>query len=231
MLFDRPRRYDGLVAVQTRNLTVTRLLEAILAEWQLGTREQAEAKVVLVERGLPAPAGAEVVWLTPMPLGEQPHLELPLCLTDLYHCLEQFFFPLPRRHIRLADQVPVDLNVRGVWLVGRLISLSDHGARIACPALLPKGEPVILDFKLDNFPLRLHGEALYDIPPGDTEHNREPQAGILFKPVAPELRQALRYYIENCCLQRACAVAGISPQDPALSWFQQVASPWASLVR
>jgi hypothetical protein len=228
VLSDRPRLESGLVAVQTRNPLVTRLLEAILAEWQLSAHESAEARVTLVERGLPAPAGQEVIWLTPMPLGEQLHLELPLCLTELYHCLEQFFFPLPRRHIRLTTLVPVDLNVRSVWLVGRLLSLSDHGARIACPATLPKGEPVLLDFKLDNFPLRVQTEVLYEIPAGDTEGYKEPQAGLLFKPLNPDLRQALRHYIENSCLQRACALTGTSPHDPALSWFK-VVSPWAPL--
>jgi len=230
MLSDRPRCNDGLVAVQTRNPTVTCLLEAVLAEWRLVTRDPAEANVVLVERGLPAPTGSQVLWLTPMPL-EVPHLKLPLCLTELYHCLEQFFFPLPRRHIRMATHVPVDLNVRNVWLVGRLISLSDSGARITCPAILPKGEPLILDFKLDSVPLRLHGEVLYDIPPGDTEHNKEPQAGLLFKPIDPELRQALRAYIESYYLQRACAETGISSRDPALSWFEQAATPFAAFGR
>jgi len=230
MLYDRPRRNDGLVAVQIRNSTVRRLLEAVLDEWQLGTRELAEAKVVLVERGLPAPAGAEVVWLTPMPV-DALHLPLPLRLTELYHCLEQFFFPLPRRHIRMATRVPVDLNVRNVWLVGDLISLSDNGARITCPAVLPIGEPLILDFKLDNVPLRLQGEVLYEIPPGDTEHYKEPQTGLLFKPIDAELRQMLRTYIETCCLQRACAETGVLPNDPALSWFEQVVNPWTNLGR
>lgn len=229
MLFDRPTPEGGLVAVQTRNPIVNRLLEAVLDEWHLGASVPADARVTLVERGLPAPAGQEVIWLTPMPLGEQLHLELPLCLTELYHCLEQFFFPLPRRHIRLSTLVPVDLNVRSVWLVGRLLSLSDHGARIACPAALPKGESLLLDFTLDRVPLRFNAEVLYDIPAGDTEGHKEPQAGLLFKPLVPELRQALRHYIENCCLQRACTEAGISPHDPALSWFRQVDSPWTPL--
>ena len=229
MLLDRPRHDDGLVAVQTRNQTVTRLLEAVLAEWQLCASDRDAARVVLVERGLPAPEGKEAVWLTPLPMANQRHLELPLCLTELYHCLEQFYFPLPRRHIRLETLVPVDLNVRGVWLVGRLLSISDHGARVACPAVLPKGEALLLDFKLDNFPLRISGEVLYDIPPGDTERNRDPQAGLMFKPLPDQTRQALRHYIENCCLQRACSAIGTPPTDPALSWFKSVTSPWATL--
>ena len=229
MLLDRPRHGNGLVAVQTRNPTVSRLLEAILAEWQLRTASQDEARVVLVERGLPAPEGKEVVWLTPLPMENQRHLGLPLCLAELYHCLEQFFFPMPRRHIRLETLVPVDLNVRGAWLVGRLLSISDQGARIACPAVLPKGEKLLLDLKLDNFPLRISGEVIYDIPPGDTERNREPQAGLMFTPLPDQTRQALRNYIENCCLQRACSTTGTLPTDPALSWFKSVASPWATL--
>lgn len=231
MLPERPQLEGGLVAVQTRNPTVTRLLEAVLAEWQLCSRDLAEARVVLVERGLPAPVGREVVWLTPMPLAEGIFLELPLSLIELYHCLETFFFPLPRRHIRMNTHVPVDLNVRSVWLVGQLLSLSDSGARIACPAALPKGELLILDFKLDNFPLRINGEVLYEIPPGDTEGHKDPQAGLVFKPISPEWRQALRHYIEQCSLQRACTETGISPHDPALSWFERVGSPWAGLNR
>lgn len=226
MLLERPSPEGGLVAVQTRNPVVTRLLEAVLDEWNLCARGAADARVTLVERGLTAPAGQEVIWLTPLPLSERCHLELPLCLTELYHCLEQFFFPLPRRHIRLNTLVPVDLNVRGGWLVGRLLSLSDHGARIACPATLPKGELLLLDFTLDGFPLRLNAEVLYDIPAGDTEGYKEPQAGVLFKPLAADLRQELRYYIENCSLQRACAEAGVDPHDPALSWFRRAGNPW-----
>jgi len=229
MLFDRLWKETGLVAVQTRNPTVGRLLEAILAEWKLCAEDVDEARVVLVERGLPAPVGKEVVWLTPLLLENQPHLGLPLSLTELYHCLEQHYFRLPRRHIRLETLVPVDVNVRGVWLVGRLLSISDHGARVACPAALPKGEALLIDFKLDSFPLRLNGEVIYDIPAGDTERNLEPQAGLMFKPLPDELRQALRHYIENCWLQRACRAANILPTDPALSWFKSIDSPWAAL--
>jgi len=229
VLLDRLRQENGLVAVQTRNQTVNRLLEVILAEWKLCAAAEDEAKVVLVERGLPAPAGKEIVWLTPIPLDNQRHLGLPLCLTELYHCLEQFYFPLPRRHIRMETLIPVDLNVRGAWLVGRLLSISDHGARVACPAALPKGEELFIDFKLDSCPLRLKCEVIYDIPPGDTDRNREPQTGLMFKPLSDELRQALRHYIENCCLQRACSVTGTLPTDPDLSWFKSIASPWSAL--
>lgn len=221
----------GRVAVMTRNETFNRLMQAILEEWHFATAaDLGPPDILLLERGLAVPADArEVIWLTPLSLGDDPHLEVPLALTDLYHHLEQRFFPQPRHHIRLPLNQPIDLNVRGVWLVGTLLSLSDRGARVACPALLPKREPLILDFKLECYPLRLTAEVLYDIPAGDSSGREHPQAGLLFKAARPVLREALRHYIERSFVERACAKTGIAANDPSLSWLSLVKNPWAAL--
>lgn len=230
MLEHRPGD-GGRVAVMTRNATFNRLMQAILEEWHFATAgDLASPDVLLLERGLDVPVDArEVIWLTPLPLGEEPHIEVPLQLTDLYHRLERRFFPQPRHHIRLALSQVIDLNVRGVWLVGTLLSLSDRGARVTCPALLPKQEPLVLDFKLDGYPLRLTAEVLYDIPAGDSPGRELPQAGLLFKAPKPALRQALRHYIERNFVERACAKTGIAANDPSLSWLTLVRNPWAAL--
>lgn len=230
MLEQRPGG-SGQVAVLTRNATFNRLMQAILEDWHFATETAAAIPdILLLERGLDVPADTrQVIWLTPLPLGEEPHLEVPLSLNELYHHLEQRFFPQPRHHIRLPLNQPIDLNVRGVWLVGTLLSLSDRGARVACPALLPKPEPLILDFKLDSYPLRLTAEVLYDIPAGDSSGREHPQAGLLFKSVRPVLRQALRDFIERSFVERACAKTGIAGNDPSLSWLSLVKNPWAAL--
>ena len=229
---DRPGA-GGQVAVLTRNQTFGRILEAVLKDWHLGADAAPGCcDVVLVERGLAAPAGArQVVWLSPLPLGAEPHLEVPISLTELYHYLEQLFFPRPRRHIRLPLDQPVDVNVRGVWLVGRLLSVSDRGARVTCPALLPKGESLQLDFKLDGYPLRLTAEVLYEIPAGEGSGREHPQAGLLFQPLKPALRLSLRRYIEKSFVARACAQTGIAENHSSLSWFELEANPWAELSR
>lgn len=233
MLFEASRPGGGgRVAVLTRNPTVTLLLERILDAWSFAVAGPDQpCEIALVERGVPAPAAAaQVIWLTPMPLTVEAHVELPLSLVELYHYLEQLFFPVPRRHIRLPVNQPLDLNVRGVWLVGRLLSISDRGARVDCPAALPKGERIILDFKLGSYPLRVSADVLYDIPAGDVAGREHPQAGLLFNPLKPALRAALRQFIELAFVERACSAAGVDANDPGLSWFALTRNPWAGLA-
>jgi hypothetical protein len=217
--------------VLTRNPDFTRILEAILAEWHFRAEADADAnEVALVERGLTAPKDArQVVWLSPMPLAAEPYLEVPLSLTELYHYLEKHFYRQPRQHIRLPFDQSLDLNVRGVWLVGRLRSISDRGARITCPALLPKGEPLQLDFKLEGYPLRLSAEVIYDIPASDGPGREHPQAGLIFRSLRPAVRLALCQFIERSFVERACARTGIAGNDPSLSWFKLAANPWLEL--
>lgn len=231
MLLDQRPGGGGRVSVVTRNPKFNRLLQAILEEWHFITEtEAANVEILLLERGLAVPAGAQqVTWLTPMPLDGESFLEVPLSLTELYHHLERRFFPRPRHHIRLPLDQPLDLNVRGVWLVGRLLSLSDRGARIASPAHLPKGERLQLDFLVERYPLRLTGEVLYDIPAGDVPGHEQPQVGVLFKPPRPALRTALRQFIELSFVEQACKKTGIAASDPSLSWFSLIRNPWQEL--
>lgn len=221
----------GRVSVRTRNQKFNRLLAAILEEWHfIGEANAANVEVLLLERGLQAPPGLrQVIWLTPLPLGDEPHLEVPLSLTELYHCLEMRFFPQPRHHIRLPLDQPLDLNVRGVWLVGRLLSLSDRGARVSCPASLPRGERLQLDFQLERHPLRLSAEVLYEIPPGDVPGREHPQTGLVFNAPSPALRTALRHFIERSFVEQACKKTGIAVNDPCLSWLSLVKNPWKEL--
>ena len=231
MLLEQRAGGGGKVSVLTRNERFNRLLQAILGEWHFITDAGAASlDILLLERGLPAPGGAHrIVWLTPMPLGTEAHLEVPLSLTALYHLLEKQFFPQPRHHIRLPIDQPIDINVRGVWLVGRMMSISDRGARITCPALLPKGEQLQLDFKLENYPLRVSAEVLYDIPAGDGSGREHPQAGLVFLQLKPALHQALRRFIERCLIDLGCAKSGVAPNDPCLSWFDLNRTSWTTL--
>ena len=96
---------------------------------------------------------------------------------------------------------------------------------------MPTGESLELDFKLDGYPLRFTAEVVYVIPAGEGSGREHPQAGLLFQPIKPALRQSLRHYIESSFIERARVQAGIAEHDASLSWFDLVSNPWAELSR
>ena len=150
------------VAVVTRNQKFTRLLSSILADWKFFTVDDiSEAKVVFAERGVELPGyDGQVVWLTPLPLSEGSFLTIPISLTSLYHLLEIHLFPTPRRHIRVAMEIVVDLRLENNWLEGRLVSLSDRGGRITCTHEIPRGKLLELELKLAGRVFRMPSEVL-----------------------------------------------------------------------
>lgn len=209
------------VAVITRSQQVTRLLTSILANWKFfAVGELSAAKVAFVERGVELPDhDVQIVWLTSMPLEEADFLTVPISLTELYLLLETHFFPTPRRHIRVAMEMSVDLKIGSEWLEGQLVSLSNRGGRLTCAQDIPRGTKLTLEIKLDGEIQRIPSEVLYCLPSGDLPSRLEPQVGVLFKPDGVEMFELLKNFIEKTCIERACAREGISLNDPCLSWF------------
>jgi hypothetical protein len=209
------------VAVVTRNPQFNKLLASILADWKVFTVEDlSAAKVVFVERGLELPDhDAQVVWLTPMPLGEDGFLIVPISLTELYLLLEGHLFPTPRRSIRVAMEISVDLKIENEWLEGLLVSLSDRGGRLTCTNEIPRGKQLVLEVKLDGEILRLPSEVLYCIPAGDSPNRLQPQIGVLFRPSRDGEFDFLRRFIEKTCIESACAREEIPLNDPCVTWL------------
>lgn len=222
---------SGRVVVQTRLPAVTCLLQAILKEWHVCTEPgPADQTVALVEQGLPAPAGVrQTLWLAPSPVDTPSRLSLPLSLTALYQALQGWFFPAPRRYLRLALDQPAQLELRGVRLAVRLLSLSERGGRVACPVPLPHGEILQLAVQLGAYPLHVAAQVIYTIPAGDLPGSAPPQAGLLFRPLPPALGLAIHRHVERGLVERACRQVGLASDDPALDWFDTVAAPWAGL--
>jgi hypothetical protein len=210
------------VGVVTRNPQFRKLLASILAEWKFCTVDDlAAARVVFVERGLELPPlVGEVVWLTPMPPAEGSFLVPPISLSDLYHLLEAQFFSTPRRHIRVALDLAINLEIDGTWLEGRLLSLSGRGGRIACAHEIPRGRSVHLQVTLDGRVQSLVAEVIYSLPAGDAQMKAQPQVGVLFKPGSDQRFEMLRQFIEKTCIVRACNRVGIALHDPCLSWLE-----------
>jgi len=209
------------VAVITRSQQFNKLLASILADWKFfAVEELSAATVAFVERGVELPdPDVQVVWLTPMPLEKGDFLTTPISLSELYLLLEAHFFPTPRRNIRVAMEMSVELKIKSEWLEGQLASLSNRGGRLTCAREIPRGTELTLEVKLEGEILRIPSEVLYCIPAGDSPSRLQPQIGVLFKPTNIEVFELLKRFIEKTCIECACAREGISLNDPCLSWF------------
>jgi hypothetical protein len=209
------------VAVITRSQQFSKLLTSILADWKFfAVEDLSAATVAFVERGVELPDhNVQVVWLTPMPLEKGAFLTTPISLSELYLLLEAHFFPTPRRNIRVATEISVELKIESEWLEGQLVSLSDRGGRLTCTREIPRGTELILEAKLAGEILRIPSEVLYCIPAGDSPSRLQPQIGVLFKPTNIEMFERLKHFIEKTCIECACAREGISLDDPCLSWL------------
>jgi len=232
MLFEQLRESGPRqVLVRTRQAAVAELLRAILREWHYLTAPAPTGrKVALVEYGLPVPDGVDhTLWMSPRPLATAAHLAVPLSLSALYRELHAGFFQPPRRYLRLAMDLPVQLERSGVSLEGQLLCLSVRGSRIACYASLPIGESWQLNATLGGYPLQIRAEIIYIIPPGDVPGKEQSQYGMQFKPFPPELCRAVCRYVEGILVERACEQTGIANDDPVLTWFDTSAKPWGDL--
>lgn len=216
------------VAVVTRNLQFNRLLNRILADWRFfAVADLSVAKVIFAERGIELPEhNGQVVWLSPMPLSEGSSLETPISLTRLYHLLETYLFPTPRRHIRVVMETAVDLKIEGEWFDGCLVSLSGRGGRIACKREISQGKSLEVAVKLAGKVLILPAEVLYCIPAGDFPGRSQPHVGVRFKSSNGHEFDTLRRFIEMTCIERACAREDIQLTDSCVSWLDMPADPW-----
>lgn len=221
MLLGGKRSEIKQVAVITRSQQFSKLLTSILADWKFfAVEDLSAATVAFVERGVELPDhNVQVVWLTSMPLEKGAFLTTPISLSELYLLLEAHFFPTPRRNIRVATEISVELKIESEWLEGQLVSLSDRGGRLTCTREIPRGTELLLEAKLAGEILRIPSEVLYCIPAGDSPSRLQPQIGVLFKPTNIEMFERLKRFIEKTCIECACAREGISLQDPCLSWL------------
>ena len=230
MLLNKDKRQvSGQVSIVTRSPEATRLLSAFFAIWKIPTVEDlTSAQVVLVELGLSHGAPEEnVIWLTPLPIENRPYLELPLQLPLLSRCIEERFFTTARRQLRVAMDLPVQIVTEGLRQEARLISLSGRGARLSCPGEFAKGQKLELDVVLGGRSLRLPAEVLYTLPAGDLSDHKDPQAGVLFKPIDLQIFEGISRFVECVCLEEACSRAGFPVTAACVSWVNVPRNPWS----
>ena len=194
----------GNIALVARDPALVAMLTALLAEWLHPVVGHPDATtVVLLEEGCPAPRQCKTV----IPMGrscpaDSGGLALPLVVEALWAALEPHFHKPPRRHIRIGQQQPALVTVRGQREATRIVSLSDLGTRFSLERELVNGEPLELDLKLAGRPWNLQGPVIYAIPRGDHDGSGRWDTGMLFLHGDAATRELLRGFIVASYLQR-----------------------------
>lgn len=199
------------LALVTRTPGLRAVLGALLAEWRYQVVPRPEpTTLVLLDEGCPPPPLCRAV--IPMgafsPVGHD-RLPLPLAVEDLWATLERHFHKPPRAHIRIDQDRPAVVTVRGQWQATRIVSLSDLGTRFSLDRELVKGELLELDLELASRAWNLLGRVIYVIPGGTREALEKYDIGMLFLHAEPRSREQLHEFIIASYLER---VAGrVSP--------------------
>jgi PilZ domain len=199
-----PSPAAGNIALAVSDPALLAILTALLTEWRHPVADHPDATtVVLLEDGCPAPRQCKTV--IPMGRSTRPEsggLALPLVVEALWAALEPHFHKPPRRHIRIGQQQPALVTVRGQRETTRLVSLSDLGTRFSLERELVNGEPLELDLKLGDSPWILQGRVIYAIPRGDHEGSYWWDTGMLFLHGDAAAREGLRGFIVASYLRR-----------------------------
>jgi PilZ domain len=199
------------LALVTRERGLRTILSALLTEWRYRVVPRPEATtLVLLDEVCPPPPLCRAV----IPMGRfspagQDRLSLPLAVEDLWTTLERYFHKPPRAHIRIDQDRPAVVTVRGQWQATRIVSLSDLGTRFSLNRELVNGELLELDLELAGRALTLLGRVIYVIPCGGRDDSGRYDIGMLFLHAEPKNREWLHEFIIASYLER---VAGrVSP--------------------
>lgn len=196
------RTTDRRLALAVRSAACEAVLAALLRQWGYRIAPSAAADLLLVtEAGLPsaAPSGP-VLRLVPTGSAGTGELALPMKIGDLSLALEGYFNQPPRRHLRIALNLPVAVEVRHRLERTILCSLSDRGGRFRLSQALPAQEKVVVCLPGAEESL-LEGKVIYSIDRGDIGGEGF-DIGVIFEEMAPSLRQELHARIVYAFLQR-----------------------------
>ena len=217
-----PSPAAGNIALAARDPALLAMLTALLAEWRHPVVDHPDATtVVLLEDGCPTPQQCKaVIPMGPSARPDSGGLALPLVVEALWAALEPHFHKPPRRHIRIGQQRPALVTVRGQREATRLVSLSDLGTRFSLERELVNGEPLELDLKLAGSPWNLQGRVIYAIPRGDHDGSGRWDIGMLFLHGNAATRELLRGFIVASYLQRVARLLPPAVFRAGLDHFQ-----------
>ena len=201
------------LALITREPGLRAVLGALLEVWRYRVVAFPEvATLVLLEDGCPSsPLCKAVVRMGSAAAIGDGGIVLPLAVEELWVALERYFHKPPREHIRIDQDRPAVVTVRGRQEATRIVSLSDLGTRFSLTRELVKDEMLELQVELAGRAWHLQGRVIYVIPCGGDDDSGGYDIGMLFLHAEPRSRERLHEFIIASYLER---VAGRVPPGP-----------------
>jgi len=192
----RSRPFQGSICIKVQKEPLQKFIVSLIEQWRFTLVDEPEkADLLLAQEGFQAPSNIPVLWLTRSRYQQSNYLSLPVTIEELWSTIETYFHKPPRNHIRINQEHPVNLTVRGEKFPLKLTSFSDLGARLTIPRDLSPGEEVSLELSLNAQDFDLKGKVIYAVPQGDFSGTEQCQIGILFNGPPGLNRNELRSHI------------------------------------
>jgi len=161
-------------------------LTALLQEWGFSVSTACPEdpdELLLAEENCPrCAAHRKRIDLISSAYFDNDQVNMPIVLEHLWQLLEKYYHLPHRRHLRLAVDLPIYMNIRNREAAGRLSSLSPAGARLSLPRELAVGELFPIVLPLPQLTLALTANVIYvnTFPDSDNRYD----AGILFEKIS-----------------------------------------------
>ncbi|PKN12806.1 MAG: hypothetical protein CVU69_05435 [Deltaproteobacteria bacterium HGW-Deltaproteobacteria-4] len=206
MTFDRNNAKNIHLCITDEGLCL--FLTALLNEWGFSvstTCPESQDELLLAEENCPRCAEhRKRIDLIFSAYVDNDHVNMPIVLEHLWQLLEKYYHLPHRRHLRLAVDLPISMNIRNQEAPGRLNSLSPAGARLSLPRELAVGELFPIVLPLPQLNLALTAKVIYvnTFPDSDNRYD----AGILFEKISLVNQALLRdtiilTFFNNICPQ------------------------------
>lgn len=216
------RSTDKSVYIRTRDPQLSRMLTTILEEWQYQPSDQAGERILaMIEEGCAeSEEFPSAVWLSRSNYAAQGRLQIPIAIQELYGILERRFHTPPRRHLRLALDLPCRLQLQGEWGDVNILSLSDRGCRIGIDREVARDQLVKLSFSVAGHPMELAGSVIYSVPRYSADRQANYDLGIIFTSQGSLDREILLDFIISTYFVRARGRLPEVDFSAALDFFQ-----------
>ncbi|PLX81510.1 MAG: hypothetical protein C0616_04205 [Desulfuromonas sp.] len=201
-LYQKPNQPKLVIRVADPGLE--ELLSLLLQEWRYQVAlDPDEETTLLGEEGVCDPTPFQrAIWLNHSSYSSQGRLQIPFTIEELYSLLERRFHRPPRRHLRLAAELPARLEHGGKTWDTVISSLSDQGCRISIPEELVRGEHVKISFEVAGVRQQCESRVIYSMQRRPSPSDERFAIGLLFGHQTSQDRQFLRDFITSSYLLR-----------------------------
>jgi len=215
------RHTDKAVYIRTRDPLLGQMLATIIGEWFFPCTDLPGGQTLeLLEEGCASPEDhPSAIWLSRSSYAAQGRLQIPIAIQELYSHLERRFHTPPRRHLRLALDLPCRMQLQGACEDVNILSLSDRGCRIGYDREVARGQTLRLSFSVAGQPMELAGAVIYSVPRYGADREANYDLGVIFTGQGGLDREILLDFIISTYFVRARGGLSKEVFDAALGYF------------